>query len=338
MKSLMLGAALALAAIGGANAGTLFATVPNQPLFGTTTEMNIYRVATDLQPSGPQLEPEGMTWYNGTLYVTGDAGAVSAPIESNGYIAAYVGGNIGASPTPLGQFSTGGRAIGAEGITVNTRGSGYGSFTGSTPRFSVVDSAGGTVGRILAALDPTGPSVQDIQSSFLNSDDIAYVPGVSAATDRFAFIDGASSPPSIKWYSTDATPAALSGGFNLEDQAKGLLYLSKNDAQLFSSLANSDCLMVAVGPTGSQNFNKLRLYDLSGNLIASSALPTGTGPGLLGGVEDLAFDPVTRTLYLGDENGVNSQIAVLSVPEPASCVSLAVAAGLLALVVRRRSA
>lgn len=314
MKTAMFVAcAAALTVSDQARAGSFFSTIPNQNIFGSQYSVSIYRVATDLSP---RLEPEGMTFYNGVLYVSGDGGATATPTESNGFLAAYAGGDLGVAPAALGQFATGGRAIGPEGITVNTRGSGYGSFTGSTPRFVAVDSAGGSVGRILAALNPAVPSVEDVQSNFANTDDIAYVPGSSEATDRFAIINGATVPPSIDWYNTAAAPALQTGSFNLVNQAKGLLFLSAADAALFSPLATGDCLLVCAGPDFAGDTNKLLLYTLSGSLLAQSDLPAGTGAGLLGGIEDLAFDPATRRLFIGDENGTSSQIAVLTIPAP----------------------
>jgi hypothetical protein len=319
-----------------AEAGTLNATIPSLDIFGKAYKVDIYRVATDLAGFGPQLQPEGMTWFNGTLYVTGDAGAQAAPgsgTETNGYVAAYAGGTLTAAPAALGQFATGGRAIGPEAITINTRGSGYGSFTGSTPRLTVIDSAGGAVGRILAVLNPAGPAVEDIQSNFVNGDDIAYVPGATAAEDRFAVVEDGSPSPVINWYSTDATPTLLPGGFPLDVDAKGLVYLPQAEAALFSPLATTDCLMVSFGGAP----NQLRLYKLDGTLLASSSLPTGTGSGLFGSVEGLAWDPVGKRLFLGDENAASSQIAIVTaVPEAASAAMLLTAAA--ALVVRRRSA
>lgn len=315
-KKLICLSALAISAAP-ANAGTLDATI-SVNLFGNPYKIEIFRVATDLTGFGPQLQPEGMTWETGTLYVTGDAGAQAAAgsgTETNGYVAAYSGGTLSTTPTALGQFATGGRAIGPEAVTVNTRGSGYGSFAGPTPRLIVIDSAGGAVGRILAVETPAGPSVDDIQSNFANADDLAYVPGADAASDRFAVINAAPATPVIDWYSTAAVPALLSGSFELAVDAKGIVFLPQAKAALFSPLATTDCLMVSfAGPT-----NELRLYKIDGTLLGSSTLPSGTGTGLFGGVEALAFDPVSNRLFLGDENAGSSQIAVATqVPEPAS--------------------
>ncbi|MFN7019995.1 MAG: hypothetical protein ACK4WH_01540 [Phycisphaerales bacterium] len=327
-------AAAVVVAAGSAIAGVQTVGIDNQNIFGHFYGVSIFRVANDLLPVGPQLQPEGMVFHDGVLYVSGDGGAVSTPSEANGYIAAYPMGNIGSMPTPVGQFAVSGRAIGPEGIAINTRGSGYGSFSGSTPNFVAVDNAGGSVGRILGVLNPAGPSVDDIQSGFLNTDDIAFVPGATAADDRFAIIDGGSIPPSLKWYDTGATPSLLTGGFNLVPQAKGLLFLPASDAALFSPNATGDALLVAVSPDFAGDTNKLLLYSLDGALLDTAILPSGTGPGLLGNIEALAFDPVARRLFIGDETGGNSQIAVLTIPSPGAAGLLSL--GLLASLRRRR--
>jgi hypothetical protein len=326
-------ASVALLIAGGASAfaGTLNSTI-SVNIFGQPYRLDIYRVATDLAGSGPQLQPEGMTWHNGTLYVTGDAGAQAAAgsgSETNGYVAAYAAGNIAAAPTALGQFATGGRAIGPEAVTINTRGAGYGSFAGATPNLVVIDSAGGSVGRILGVENLSSTSVTDIQSNFVNGDDIAFVPGSTAAEDRFAIVESVSPTPVISWYSTASTPASLPGSFVLAADAKGLTYLPQAQAALFSPLATTDCLMVsfATGPA-----NELRLYSIDGALLASSNLPTGTGTGLLGNVEALAFDPLTGRLFLGDENSGSSQIAVATkIPEPMTLGLAAIGAILVGL-------
>ncbi|MBX3435324.1 MAG: hypothetical protein KF847_18570 [Pirellulales bacterium] len=323
-------------AVAQASAGTYNATIVVD-IFGKPYSIDIYRVAGDLAGFGPQLQPEGMVWHDGTLYVTGDAGA-QAPLgsgtETNGHVAAYAGGNLAATPAALGQFATSGRAIGPEAITINARGAGYGSFAGPTPKFVVMDSAGGSVGRILGVLDPAGPSVGEIQSDFLNGDDLAFVPGATAAEDRLAIIESASPSPVLTWYSTDATPVSLGVGFALADDAKGLLYLPQADAAYFSPLATTDCFMVSVAGA----VNELQLYSLDGVLLASSALPTGTGSGLFGGVEALAYDPIGKRLFLGDENALSSQIGVaVQVPEPcALALAAGLASGLVAAVRFRR--
>lgn len=333
VRSSVLSSCALLALAGVAGAGTYSATIAGQNIFGGLYNIDIFRVADDLLPIGPRLEPEGMVFYNGTLYVSGDA-ATPGPAETNGYLAAYAGGLIGSTPSAVGQFVFDGRVLGPEGITVNTRGSGYGSF-GGAPRFIAVDNAGGTPGRVLAVLDPSGPSVGEVQTGFLNTDDVAYVPGATAAQDRLAIIDGAA-PTTLRWYSTDATPVALPGSFPIPAQSKGLLFLPAADAALFSPWATADCLLIAVSPEFAGDTNKLQLYTLDGTLLASSDLPTGLptiGAGVFGNIEALAWDPDTRRLFIGDETGANSQIAVLTVPAPGAAGILALGA---ALIGRRR--
>lgn len=317
-------AGLGLALASSAQAGALFSVLDNQNLFGSTYSIGLYRVGGDLAPNGPRLEPEGMVYHNGVLYVSGDASATSTPAESNGFLAAYPLGNLGSTPTAIGQFSSAGRAFGPEGITVNTRGAGFGSFSTVQPNIIAVDSAGGTVGRVLTVFNTATTTVQDTQSNFANTDDVAYVPGASAVDDRLAIIDGASVPPSIKYYSTASTPAVLPGGFNLVNQAKGLVFLPQAEAALFTPLATTDVLLVGVSPDFVGDTNKLLMYGLDGTLIASASLPAGTGAGLIGNIEALAYDPVSKQLFIGDETGANSQIAVLTIPAPS-------AAGLLGL-------
>jgi len=330
-------AVVALCAMAGTAHAGAFHTSITQSIFGIPYRIDFYRVAGDLAGSGPRLEPEGMTWYDGVLYVTGDAGAAAPPgsgSETNGYVAAYAGGNIAAAPTALGQYATGGRAIGAEGVTVNTRGSGFGAFT-AAPVLVVGDSAGGSVGRILAALD-TGSTAVVSEPFSPNVDDIAFVPGAVAADDRFAIIDDGTSPTSLRFYSTGAPFALLPGGFDLVPGAKGLTYLPPSQSSTLFPAATSGALLVAIKPDGAGlSQHELRLYGLDGALLTSSVLPTGVGSGLFGNIEALAFDPVGNRLFLGDESSLNSQIAVATrIPEPTSVALLVLAAS--SLAARRR--
>jgi hypothetical protein len=316
-----------------------FSTIASQNIFGNTYSVEIFRVAGDYSNApntGARVEPEGMVFHNGVLYVSSDAPAN----ESNGYLAAYAGGDLRFLPNAVGRFTvTNGTAtqpFGAEGITVNTRGSGYGSFGGATPNIIGVDNVGAPFGRSLAVQNLSSVTITDRVGSFTNSDDITYVPGVDAASDRFAVLNGGSNPPSINFFSTASTPAALPGSFNLPLGAKGVVYLSAADALLFSSLATGPSLLVGSSPDGpTQTNNLLGLYSLDGTLIAQSVLPVGLGAGLLGNVEALAWDPATRRLFIGDENGINSQIAVLTIPAPSVFGTLALAG--LAAARRRRA-
>jgi len=312
-----------------------FSTISNQNIFGNSYNLDIFRVATDLPTgTGARLEPEGMVFHNGVLYVSGDGTGT----ETNGYLARYAGGDLRFSPTAAGPFSSSNAAgttgrFGPEGITVNTSGQGYGSFSGSTPNLVGVDNVTGGVGRQLAVMNLSSTTVQNQVNGFVNADDITFVPGPVGGADRFAIIDGTAAIPAVAFYTTAAMPTVIGTGFNLPLGAKGLMFLSAADAALFSPLATDDALLVASSPDGVATSNRLSLYLLNGTLLGESALPTGLGAALLGNIEALAFDSATRRLFIGDETGANSQIAVLTIPSPSG---LAMVALIVAMAARRR--
>lgn len=322
--------------VAGAQAGTFFGTLPSQNLFGATYDISIYRVATDLSsqglnPAAGRVEPEGMTWYNGNLYVASD-GSTS---EANGYLAIYGGGNLGNAPSSQRFTVTVGSnsaAYGPEGLTVNTRGSGFGSFDAAgAPRFTAIDSVVSPVSsRVLGAMNTGNGSVESGQvNSAFNFDDIAYVPGASASEDRFAVIDGGQATPALRFLTTDAVPTFTGPSITLIPNAKGMTFLAAADAALFSPLATTDCLLISAGGTG---VNFLRLYTTDGTLLAESSITAALGTPGIGEIEALAFDPASKRLFLGYENGVNSQIGVFTVPAPGAALGLA----LVGLAGRRR--
>lgn len=346
--------ALALVIAASARAGDFSATI-NQNIFGSNYSIDIYRVANDILgrtgagSTAGRLEPEGMVFYNGVLYVSGDGSAA----ETNGFLAAYPAGNLGASPDVLGRYTvTVGNntaAYGPEGITVNTRGSGYGSFASGPGRLVGVDNVVSPVSsRVLGVMELSGGGMTDTFSGFaVNADDIAFVPGTSAASDRFAIIDGTNvrdTPTSsaynrLIWYTADDSPVPTGASFAIPLGAKGMLFLPAADAALFSPLATGDSILIASSPesdavTLESFINRLSLYSLDGTLLAESTLITGPGiVGRFGNIEALAFDSATRRLFIGDETGLNSQIAVLTIPAPGLA---AMGLGLAGLVVRRR--
>lgn len=344
-------AALALSA-GSASAGILSSNI-NQNIFGANYGISIYRVANDIAGQGPsgstagRLEPEGMVFHNGTLYVSGDGSSA----ETNGFLAAYSGGNIAGPATALGRFTAtvgaNTAAFGPEGITVNTRSSGYGSFSGSTPRIIGADNVVSPVSaRVTATYNLSTNSLDGVQPVpfAVNSDDVTYVPGADAASDRLAFLDGTNtgSParPTLVYYNTAEPTIAPTGlnSFKLPLGAKGLVHLSAADAALFSPNATGAGILVASSPETDPDTlqllpNRLSLFSLTGTLIAESTLISGTNfVGRFGNLESLAFDSVTKTLFLGDEQGTSSQIATLTIPAPGS----ALAFGLAAAALRRR--
>lgn len=336
-----------LAAAGAAQAGILNNTLTNVSIFGYGYDIKIYRVATDLSTQGlpfspGRVEPEGMTWHNGTLYVASDG----SNAEARGYLAAYANGDLSSAPTGVRYTATVGAntaAYGPEGITVNTRGSGFGSFSGNQPKFVGIDNVISPVSaRVLGEMNSaTGVVENGIVNASFNFDDVAYVPGTDAASDRFAFIDGGAAIPELTYYTTASTPTFTGTKFALVAQAKGLLYLPAADAALFVPGWNQDALLVSAGADFAGDFNKLLIYSLDGTLLNKSNLPTGNAASGLfansatGGIEALAFDSATKRLFIGDEAGSSSQIAVISVPTPGA-VGI-VGLGLLAAARRRRA-
>jgi|GEM_PF-1263623 len=335
-------AAMLLVTLAGASSASAqrpaSSTIGGQSIFGGSYNIDIYRVGTDFSANpgtGVQLEPEGMVFHNGVLYVSGDGGAT----ETNGFLASYAGGNLGFLPSVIGPFISANAAgtlgrFGGEGITINTRGAGYGSFGGTTPNIASIDNVISGVGRQLAVMNLTGISVQNQQNGFVNADDITFVLGTNASDDRFAIINAASAPV-LRYYSTGSTPTLLAGGFALPLGAKGLLHLSAVDAAKFSALATGEAFLVASSPEGALTTNRLTLYAMDGTLLVESMLPTGLGAGRLGNIEAIAFDSVTNRLFIGDEAGANSQIAVLTIPSPAGAAMVAMAGLMIAR--RRRS-
>jgi len=313
-----------------------FSTIPAQSIFGNSYSIDIHRVGSDFSASpgtGTRLEPEGMVFHDGTLYVSGDG----TGSETNGYLAAYAGGDVRFLPSAIGPFSSSNALgtsarFGGEGITVNTRGAGFGSFAGTTPNIVGVDNVIGGVGRQLAVQNLSTTTVQNQLNAFINADDLTFVPGTDASSDRFAILDGTAPIPVLSFFSAGATPTALGSTFALPLGAKGLLYLSAADAALFSTLATGPAILVASSPDGVQTTNRLTLFSLTGTQLENSSLPTGVGAGLFGNIEALAFDSPTRRLFIGDETGASSQIAVLTIPTP----SIAALLGLAGLAAARR--
>jgi hypothetical protein len=333
-------AAVVASVAGAASAGVLAQTIPNTNIFGSLYGVELYRVGGDLIASGggPRLEPEGLAFHNGVLYASGDGPAG----ETNGFLAAYAGGNLGAAPTAFGRFTVAAvpspLPVGGEGLAINTRGSGYGSFTGITPKIATVDNPGGTVGRILGVHNLSSNQMESVVPAFpVNSDDITFVPGAASdgSQDRFALINAANTPAVITWYSTANTPAPTSGvSFSLPLGAKGLTFIPAASANLFLPGTNQDVLLVASSPEGAFTTNRLTLFTLDGLQLGESVLPTGANGQAFGNVEALAFDPVTNRLFLGDETANFGQIGVIVIPSPASAGLLAL--GGLAALRRRR--
>lgn len=241
----------------------------------------------------------------------------------------------------MGQFNVlagvgGNLPVGPEGITVNTRGIGYGSFSGSNLSVVAVDGSSSPTGRILTTLNTTTNTTSGTVGSYpINSDNIAFVPGIASdgSQDRFAVIDGSNGNNQMRFVSAADGRTALSF-FSLPNQSKGLVYLPASEAAWFGFA--QDAFLVAITPDFAGDTNKLNLYSITGVLLASEILPTGNAAsGLFHATESLAWNPATQQLFIGDENGMSSQIAVVTVPAPGVAALLGL--GALAAGRRRRN-
>ncbi len=322
-------AVVAAPVLGGSIIGNSTQTLWNGNTYGTTS----WFVGNDLPPFDPNdpeyFEPEGMTYYNGTLYVAGDSDETAPTLIS------YVTGPTGSLAAGVGvELSAGGSVWGPEGITVNTSGAGYGGFApGSSPYLVSLESGNdpennyeGFVGAIDLSGSPA--SVENIHKPFVDfdPDDIAYI----SQTDQFAVIND---PARIDFY--DHTSAALSpatGSFSVESlnwgDAKGLAVVSEDFAELITGLdITGETLLVA------HESNDLTLWTLSGDQIGD-VLPFTAG--LLppeadeSEIESIAVDELNSLIFVGDEAGL--AITTIAIPEPSALAGL----GLLAVLGCRR--
>ncbi|MDX2017160.1 MAG: hypothetical protein SFY95_05900 [Planctomycetota bacterium] len=317
---------LAAASIAGsAFAGTQIATnLVN--LYGTNYSVASFNVISDVGLAGTSLQPEGMTFYNGTLYVAGDRDNG----ETRGSLVAYAGGNL-ASPTriALGQAldsdAGSNQNWGPEGITVNTSGSGYGSFSSGPGRLAGVEGAGRDRAGVINLSDG---SVTDLVGNapqvFGNFDDLAF----SASADAFFAVDGdLASSPLVRLnkftLAVEATIVANWGGGN----AKGLTVVSKAFAELLTgaSILTDQAFIAAIKDgTGPLGVNRLVVADLNGNIIGSQQGFNLTGLGSRASeIEAIAVDEATGRIFVGDEG--TRTIHVLTIPAPSALALLGVA-------------
>jgi hypothetical protein len=321
---------LAVAALAGiasvASAGSLV-TTQNVSLWGSSYSVKSFSVGSDLG-TGLQLQPESMVFYNGVLYVGGDRDTG----ETNGNLAAYNLGNVSVSPTSIAMGdaldNTTARKWGPEGMTVNTSGSGYGSFTSGGPKIVSVEGAGRRRAGVID-LGGSGNLVGDIvgnpPSTFLNIDDITF----SSSADTFFGISGDGNGDVI--YRLNKNDLSISSQFSLvSGGAKGMTTISAAFAQLLTGVAinTSQALLIAQKDgTGVAGKNRLAVYDLNGNLIGGEQGFNLAGLGLTSEIEAIAVDEATNRIWVGDETA--RQIHEFVIPTPAS-VSLLVGAALIA--------
>jgi hypothetical protein len=313
---------------GTAMAGTSIGT-STQTLWGQTYGTETWFLGDDAPPFDPLnpefFEPEGMTFFNGSLYVSGDSD------ETDPTLVQYMPGSMGilSSPNPI-ALTAQGSVWGAEGVTVNTSGSGYGSFdlVAGAPILVSVESGNDpdadfndVVGAINTGFAPA--EVEAIHQPFVDfdPDDIAYV----SSLDQFAVVNDPNRADFYNHDATELTPAGfsltISGGLEIGD-AKGLAVVSEGFAELVLGMdVTGQALLVAY------ESNHLGMFDLNGDMLGSIQEFTS---GLLppesaeSEIEAVAVDEMNQLIYVGDEAGLS--VTVIRVPEPATLAILALGA------------
>jgi hypothetical protein len=297
---------------GAAGAGTIQAT-GTVDLFGTSYGVTQWRVLTDAGTTA--FDPESLTFYGGTLYAGADHGSSSGA----GRLVSYVPGSGAdlSAPAFTQMGLDGSTNWGPEGITVNTSGSGYGSFGPGGFKISSFD--GNNVRTAVVNMDDLGSpkSLSSIQDA-PESDDLVFVP----SRNQFGFILDADG--SIEWYDSNMTPAGQNTPTFTE--AKGITVVSSTWVMDAFGLASATAEVLLV--VGKED-NRLGFFDVNGTAIGSvqTLLPNGL---TFAEIEGVAVDEANNHIFLADEAALS--IHVITVPAPSAIALL----GLGALGVSRR--
>ncbi len=313
--ALLAGLAVSTAA-GTAAAATLNAT-GSLSLYGQSFTVKQWRTLTDAGTTA--FDPEALTFFNGTLYASADEGASAG----NGRLVSYVPGATGdltaASFVTMGV--NGAARWGAEGLTVNTSGRGFGSFGPGGFKLASIDSRGANaVGAVINVDDVNAIKPLSNITALPESDDIAWV----ASRNQFAVVidvDG-----SIAWYDNNLVATGQSAvGFS---DAKGITVVSAAWVQSAFGLTSSTAQVLLLA---GKDTNRLGFYDTNGNAVGSlqNLLPTGVN---FSEIEAVAVDEANNNIYLADEAALS--IHVINVPTPG--VGLVLALGGLVATRRRR--
>lgn len=281
---------------------------------------------------------EALTVHNGTLYVWGD----NDPGQFEGRFLAYNTGATASLAAPQ-LISTTGDGIGPEGITVNTSGSGFGSFSGNNLVITAVEgsNSSGIRGTVAvtgntAAVTNSGLNVNSPGGPVrFEPDDIAYLPG----TQQFAVLGRANGAGIRTVRLFDNNLADTGVGFNVEvagqfARPRGMATIDGSFASFLTgiNLPNSNYLVIPNDRFTSGDASgtrRLRIYDLSGNIVASTLVPFFSAAG---DIQSIAIDNVNGIFYFGDQAQRVWSVAIPS-PSGAAVVGL----GLLAAARRRRA-
>lgn len=322
VASLLAVASLAVPAFAGSITGS-----GSISLFGVPYSVTTWGISSDSNPSGlpASFGAEGMTFFGGNLYVSHDHDAN----RGDGKLVRYTPGASGdlSAPTDITMGNGPYGKWGAEGITVNDSGSGYGAFSvGAAPSIVGNDTQGSP--DYFGVFDTGNPgSAISAQTSVSTPlDDIAWV----GSRNQFAGLeDGAGSSAFLRFFDhTSSSMTVTPGSTSVIAGAKGITTVSASFAQLLTGLSVSTAQALIVV----SELETLAVYDTNGSQIGAtvSLVPYLTAGSEL---ESVAVDEGNGLLFLGDEAGRAVHVVVVPAPSVAGVFGLVAVAGL-----RRRRA
>lgn len=313
---------VALLALAGAAVPALAGTIVSTgtlPLFGSNYQVATWRVAGDAGPASTAFGAEGMTFHNGTLYVSHDHDANRAA----GNLVLYTPGAAGDLSSPSRILMGNGPAglWGPEGITVNTSGTGFGSWPSGSTRITGIETRGTDAFGVFdtgapgSAMSPTLPALPAL-------DDIAW----TSSLDQFVGVEEGPTDTSFLRFYDKFTMTASAARPQVIDGAKGLTVVSAGFASALTGLPVSTAQAFLVV----SEFDGFAFYDTTGAAIGPALTLNTYAP--ITELESVAVDEANFKIYLGDEAGL--AIHVVTVPTPAASALLGLA-GLVGLRRRR---
>jgi len=243
------------------------------------------------------LEPEGLAFADGILYVSGDRGQ----FETDSRLALYShppGGTLTFSGYL--QMTLAPDGWGPEGLVFNNSGSGYGS--GVSQLVSVELDGGGQTGIIDLI---TGNVTDNLTIS--PAEDVAYV----ASESRFATLEDAGGPVTVTFY--DQTFVPTGDTITVAPATNGMVSVSASFASFLTrTTVAGECLLTV---TKENPGNAINVYDLQGAAIGDqqdlpvepeARIPIGGGfyltrPAFLT-VEAVTVNEAEQVIYVGDED------------------------------------
>lgn len=304
LKTRVAASVFGVAVVASAYAGTMIGTT-TVDLWGRTFNVKIWDVSSDAG-AGLIVEPEGMCFYNGILYVSSDAG------ETNGKLVAYqpgASGDLSAPWTIQMANRANGNFWGPEGLTVNTSGSGFGGFTSGSPLLVTVEAAGG---RRAGVIDlNTNPANLLHEQGIISPDCIAYI----ASRDQFGLIFDPNEVVFLNHTTTQLIPTTER--FPVPNETKGMTVISPAMASyLTGQQINSEVFVLcAKFDNNTGDLNRMFMMDFNGNFLGGGQyIFTPAEAPLFGEIESLAFDEANGLLYVADEEAMVVYVVEVGTP------------------------